>query len=186
MKFKRTSWRPATLLLAIAWLTVSRGAVAGDSVPSEYQVKAAFLLNFGKFVSWPAADFAGTNAPLVIGVLGDNPFRGDLKNMITGKSIAGHPVVFRAFTAPAAVRNCNILFVCRSAQKDAAEILTTLQSANVLTVTENLPHFAASGFAINFVTAHDHIRFEINRPAAAHAGLAISSKLMSLALPPKP
>jgi hypothetical protein len=183
---KHKSWRPATLLLALAWLAVGRDAVARDSVRSEYQVKAAFLLNFGKFVSWPAADFAGTNAPLVIGVLGDNPFHGDLKKMITGKRIAGHPLVFQAFTAPAAARNCHILFVCRSAQKDAPELLCTLHGANVLTVTENLPHFGASGFAINFVMAQDHIRFEINRPAAAHAGLAISSKLMSLALPPEP
>ena len=186
MKFKRKSWRPAILPLALAALMATRAVVAGDSVASEYQVKAAFLLNFGKFVSWPAADFAGPNAPLVIGVLGDNPFHGDLKKMIIGKRIAGHPVVFQAFTTPATVGSCHILFVCQSAQKEAAEILTTLQGANVLTVTENLPHFAASGFAINFVMAQDHIRFEINRPAATRAGLAISSKLMALALPPDP
>ncbi|HWY32481.1 MAG TPA: YfiR family protein [Candidatus Acidoferrum sp.] len=186
MKFKRKSWRPAIPLLALAWLTVSGAAAARDSVALEYQVKAAFLFNFGKFVSWPAADFTGTNAPLVIGVLGNNPFHGDLKNMIAGKNIEGHPVVFRQFMAPEAVRNCNILFVSQSAQKDAPAIFAALRGAKVLTVTENLPHLAGSGFEINFVLAQDNIRFEINSPAVAQAGLAISSKLMSLALPPEP
>lgn len=186
MKFKRNSWRPAIPLLALAWLIVSGVAAARDSVTLEYQVKAAFLFNFGKFVNWPAADFTGTNAPLVIGVLGDNPFHDDLNDMIAGKNIEGHPVVFRQFTTPGAVRNCNILFVSESAQKDAPAVLAAIRGANVLTVTENLPHFGASGFAINFVRAQDNIRFEINSPAVARAGLAISSKLMSLALPPDP
>ena len=186
MKVKRKSWRPAIPLLALAWLTVSGAAAARDSVTLEYQVKAAFLFNFGKFVNWPAADFADTNAPLVIGVLGNNPFHGDLKNMIAGKNIEGHPVVFRQFTAPESVRNCNILFVSQSAQKYAPAILAAIRGAKVLTVTENLPHLAGSGFAINFVLAQDNIRFEINSPAVAQSGLAISSKLMSLALPPEP
>jgi len=186
MKVKRKSWRPAIPLLALAWLTVSIVAAARDSVTLEYQVKAAFLFNFGKFVNWPAAVFSDSNAPLVIGVLGSNPFHDDLKDMIAGKSLEGHPVVFRQFTAPEAVRNCNILFVSQSAQKYAPAIFAALRGAKVLTVTENLPHFARSGFAINFVLAQDNIRFEINSPAVAQAGLAISSKLMSLALPPEP
>jgi hypothetical protein len=171
------------LLLALGWLAMA-SLEARASIPSEYAVKAAFLLNFGKFVSWPESDFQNPGAPLVIGVLGNNPFHEDLKQMIAGKSIAGHPLLFRRLQTPEAVRNCHILFVSQSAQKDAPAILAVLRNADVLTVTENLPHFADSGFAINFVTVQDHIRFQINHPAAARTGLTISSKLLSLALPP--
>jgi len=186
IQVKRGSRFPATWLLAVFWLAAGSGLAARESVPSAYAVKAAFLFNFGKFVSWPESDFANKSAPLVFGVLGDNPFHGDLKNMIAGKSIEGHPLVFQSLQAPAAVRNCNILFISESAQKDAPAILAALRGADVLTVTENLPHFAGSGFAINFVMVDDHIRFEINQPAAARTGLTISSKLLALALPPEP
>lgn len=173
-------------LLAWLWLAAGGGRAAGEPVPSEYAVKAAFLLNFGKFVSWPESGFPNRNAPLVIGVVGSNPFHEDLRKMIEGKSIEGHPLVFRVLQTPEAVRNCQILFVSQSAQKDAAAILAALRGADVLTVTENLPHFAGSGFIVNFVTVQDHIRFQINHSAAARTGLTISSKLLSLALPPDP
>ena len=174
------------LLAGLLWLAAGNGLAARESVPSEYAVKAAFLLNFGKFVSWPDRDFPNSNAPLVIGVLGSNPFHEDLKRMIAGKSIEGHPLVFRQLQTPEAVRNCHILFVSQAAQKDAPAILEALRGVDVLTVTENLPHFASAGLAVNFVTVQDHIRFQINQPAAARTGLTISSKLLSLALPPDP
>jgi hypothetical protein len=186
MKSNRKPWRVIFIVQTLSWLIMVPGAAAQDSVPLEYEVKAAFLFNFGKFVSWPTTGFVGTNAPMVIGVLGGNPFKDDLKNMIAGKSINGHPLVVRLLAAPDAGRNCQILFICRAAQKDATAILASLHGANVLTVTENLPHFASSGFAINLVMAADTIRFEINNPAAEQAGLTISSKLRSLALPAEP
>ncbi len=175
--------RSGLILLALSTVTLAGRLGAQDGAPSEYQVKAAFLFNFAKFVNWPAAEFPRSDAPLVIGVYGDNPFHDDLKNMIVGKNIKGHPVVFQVVTAPTAAKNCHILFVSASEQNDAPAVLGALHGANVLTVTENMPHFAGSGFAINFVMDQDKIRFEINGAAAAQAGLAISSKLMSLARP---
>ena len=174
------------LLLGLFWLATANGLAARESVPSEYAVKAAFLLNFGKFVSWPENDFPSNNAPLVIGVVGGNPFHDDLGKMIAGKSIAGRPLVFHLLQTPGEVRNCHILFVSQSAQKDAPAILEALRGADVLTVTENLPHFANSGFTVNFVTVQDHIRFQINQPAAGRTGFTISSKLLSVALRPEP
>jgi hypothetical protein len=172
------------LLSGLFWFAAVNGLAARESVPSEYSVKAAFLLNFGKFVTWPENDFPSNSAPLVIGVVGGNPFHEDLRKMIDGKSIGGRPLVFRLFPTPEAVRNCHILFVSQSAQRDAPAILAALRGADVLTVTENLPHFANSGFTVNFVTVQEHIRFQINQPATARTGLTISSKLLSLALPP--
>jgi hypothetical protein len=183
MNFLRRCCRSGILFLALLLLAPAGRLQAQESLPSEYQVKAAFLFNFAKFVTWPAGDFAGPDAPLVIGVYGDDPFHGDLKIMVAGKRIKGHPVVFRLVTAPANAKSCHILFVSASAQKDAADVLGALHGANVLTVTENMAHFAKSGFAIEFVTEQDKIRFEINDAAAAQAGLAVSSKLMALAKP---
>ena len=95
MNFIQKCRRPAMVLLMLIYLASGTVTVpAQESAPSEYQLKAAFLYNFGKFVSWPARDFGSNNAPLVIGVFEDNPFHDDLKNMIAGKNINGHPVRF--------------------------------------------------------------------------------------------
>ena len=186
MTFKRKSWRVVIMLLALSWMMGGRGVAAREVVPLEYEVKAAYLFNFGKFVSWPAGCFSASNAPLVIGVWGGNPFHEDLRNMVAGKRIAGHPVEFRVLTSTDEAKDCQILFVSQAAQKDASAIFAALHGASVLTVTENLPHFAGSSFAINLVMSADSIRFQINNPAAEHAGLTISSKLRSLSLPPNP
>jgi hypothetical protein len=183
MNFIHKCRPPGILLLMLLWLAWGAEVRAQENATLEYQVKAAFLYNFGKFVSWPDTNFDRPDAPLVIGVLGGNPFHDDLKNMIVDKTINGHPVIFRMVTALAGAKNCHILFISASVQNDAANILGALHGANVLTVTENMTHFAQSGYAINFVTEQDKIRFEINGAAAAQAGLTVSSKLMSLAKP---
>lgn len=87
-------------LAAILAAQLLRGGyvLAQNGGYSEYQVKAAFLYNFGKFVEWPANDFASTNAPLVIGVYGEDPFGNDLAEVVRGKNINGHPVVTREVT----------------------------------------------------------------------------------------
>ena len=184
MNFIQTCRRLAIALLMLIYLASGAPTLpAQESAPSEYQLKAAFLYNFGKFVSWPARDFGSNNAPLVIGVFEDNPFHDDLKNMIAGKNINRHPVVFRLVAALADAKSCHILFVSASAQKDAANIIGTLHGANVLTVTENMTHFAQSGYTVDFVMEESKVRFEINDAAAVQAGLSISSKLMALAKP---
>jgi len=160
------------------------GAVAQSDSPSEYQVKAAFLYNFGKFVEWPSAAFASPAAPFVIGIYGGDPFQGDLDRIVAGKSIDGHPVAVQVVTSVAALKECNIVFLSNGHEKRMAEIAAALGGANVLTVTENMKHFSDSGFMINFIVTGDHIGFQINNAAARRAGLAISSKLLSLARPP--
>lgn len=157
--------------------------------PPDYRVKAAFVYNFGQFVEWPASAFASNNAPLIIGVLGGDPFHGDCERIVANKSINGHPVVVRQINYPVNVRpapaypdlkNCHILFIGASATGNLPDILNALKGASVLTVTDGLDHFAASGVAINFVMENERVRFEINDDAARRAGLKISSKLLML------
>ena len=156
---------------------------AQESPPTEYQIKAAFLFNFAKFVQWPQAAFTGAASPIVVGVLGENPFHDDLARTIRNKSIDEHPLVIKEFRSPTEATNCHILFISTSEKNRLPEILKGLKGTSVLTVGE-MEHFTESGGMINFVLKGKKIRFQINNDEAARAGLKISSKLMSLALPP--
>jgi hypothetical protein len=140
-------------------------------------------------VEWPDAAFAGTNAPLVIGVLGGDPFHGDCERIVANKNINGHPVVVRQISrspspgqAPGYpdLKGCHILFISVSESDNLPDILDALKGASVLTVTDNLDHFATSGVIINFVMENKNVRFEINDEAARRAGLRVSSKLLML------
>jgi hypothetical protein len=175
----------AVWLLAM-WLLAGNERLAAQSAGlSAYQVKAAFLYNFGKFVEWPATTFTNTTAPLVIGVFGDDPFHGDLERIISKKNVAGHPVVVRHVSSPADVKGCEIIFVSVAQHDHAAVMAGAIQSFGILTVTEDMSHFADSGYAISFITVDDSIHFEINNAAALKAGLNISSKLLALAKTPE-
>jgi hypothetical protein len=176
--------RRSFLRLSLLWLLLAGGLVHAQAPPpTEYQLKAAFLFNFAKFVEWPPAAFASNTSPIVIGVLGQNPFHDDLAQMVRNKTIDNHPLVIQEFRALAEATNCHILFVSTSEKDRLPEILKALKGASVLTVGE-MDHFTESGGMINFVIKENKIRFQINSDQAAKAGLKISSKLMSLALRP--
>lgn len=155
-------------------------ARSAELPPGEYQLKAAFLFNFAKFVDWPENAFAETNSPLVIGILGQNPFGQDLEKLVQNKSIGSHPLVVETLTSAAQARSCHILFVSNSETPHLREVFGGLRKACVLTVGEN-ERFVESGGMINFVIEGKKIRFEINDSAAKEAGLKVSSKLLSLA-----
>jgi len=148
--------------------------------PNEYQVKAAFLFNFIKFVEWPADAFADDNAPLVIGVIGNDPFGSTLDNTVGGKSINGRPLAVRRFSRGQDFKVCHILFVSSSEKNHLAEIIQSLRGTSVLTVGE-VAQFNQRGGIINFVLESSKVRFEINAGAAEQSRLKISSKLLVLA-----
>jgi hypothetical protein len=170
--------------LGLGWLALaSPAAPATENAPTEYQIKAAFLFNFAKFVQWPSAAFAERNSPLLIGVLGDDPFHGDLAGTIHNKSVDEHPLILKEVPSLVEATNCHILFICASEKKRLPQVLQALQRASVLTVSE-MEGFTENGGMINFVLEGTKIHFQINQEAAARAGLKISSKLMSLARRP--
>jgi hypothetical protein len=176
--------RTGTWFLALLLLLAGGNQVRSqDASPSEYQVKAAFLYNFGKFVNWPGNAFTRADAPLVIGVFGSNPFNGDLERIVAHKKIDGHPVIVRLVKNAAEAKNCHILFVRATELAGAGKLTEALHGVPVLIVTENVNAFMASGYDINFVMEENKIRFEINNQAATQTGLTISSKLLSLAKP---
>lgn len=164
------------LALGTAGLLLLAGSAAAVS---EYQVKAAFLLNFGKFVEWPPESFA-EDRTLQICVLGEDPFGEDLDATLSGRSVGRNPVKPHRVASPAAARSCEIVFVSRSERHRTDEIVAALRGRPVLLVGE-VERFARRGGMINFVEVDQKIRFEINEEAAKRAGLRISSQLLKLA-----
>lgn len=146
---------------------------------SEYQVKAAFLYNFAKFVEWPTASSAGV-PELVIGIWGDDPFGAVLDNVVRGKTVSQRPLLIRRLTRMEEARSCQVLFVSRSEQERLSPLLEILRGQPVLTVSES-DRFAQRGGMINFILVNENVKLEINPNAATAAKLKIKSNLLSLA-----
>jgi YfiR/HmsC-like len=146
----------------------------------EYQVKAAFLYNFAKFVEWPAQTFKTPQDPIMVCVLGHNPFGNALEDVMRGKSIEGRAFAFRQVSNFEEASSCQILFISSSEGKHFHALYGNANPARILTVGE-AQGFASAGGVINFKLDEGHVHFEINVGAAEHAQLQISSKLLSLA-----
>jgi len=148
----------------------------------EYEVKAAFLVNFAGFVRWPAAAFADAASPFVVCVAGDNPFGAAFEPFKRIK-VAGRSLLVQPIGSTAALPgNCHILFVAGSKTPRLSGILGALRKAAVLTVSD-LEDFAVDGGMIQFYVRNEKIRFEINQRAAEEAGLKIDARLLQLAAP---
>ena len=148
--------------------------------PGEYEVKAAFLYNFAKFVEWPQGAFADADSPLIIGVLGEDPFGEVLDRTVAGKLAQGRPLRIQRWKRLTEIRRCHILFVSTSERGALPELLETFQAAAVLTVSES-DKFAERGGIVHFLLIGSKVRFEINDVSAKKAGLKISSRLLALA-----
>lgn len=171
----------AVVLLLSVVFPIVPDCRAQNSQPTEYQIKAAFIYNFARFVDWPTQAFADASSPFIIGVLGKNNFGSSLAQTIHGKSVHGHPLEFKLVPSLAQATNCQVLFISTSEKSRVSKIISTLGRASILTVGES-DDFIARGGMIDLKIVDDKVRFEINNSAAKGAGLAISSKLLTLAL----
>lgn len=146
----------------------------------EYQVKAAFLYNFARFVEWPASAFEKPDDPVRICILGENPFGSALEQAISGKVVEGRRFIVRQVSNNEPVGRCQVLFVNSSERKRFRSLAAGLKGRGILTVGES-SGFASDGGIINFKLEAGRVRFEINPDAAEQERLRISSKLLSLA-----
>lgn len=168
-------------LVVFALVMAPGGRTQDNTQPSEYQIKAAIVYNFAKFVSWPPQAFAAPDSPIVIGVLGKNVFGPALEQTIHNKVINQHPLEFREFHSVQEATNCHILFISPSEKERLAGILDALRGSSVLTVSE-MDQFIESGGMINLEIVDGTVHFEINADAAKKAGLTVSSKLLGVAI----
>ena len=155
---------------------------ARAQVAKEYQIKAAYLYNFAKFVEWPAERFADDRAPLVIGIWGKDPFGEELQAIARGHKINGRNIVIKQVETAEEAGGVHLLFFSDGGDGRLAEILAALKGNAVLTVGQS-DKFIAAGGMINFVREADKVRFEIDADAAERAGLKISAQLLKLAKP---
>jgi len=178
----RVQARYARASVRALWVLVSClvAACVQAEPATEYQVKAAFLYNFAKFVEWPPASFAGPAGPLEICVLGQDPFGEELRSITQDKLVNGHRLEVRHVDDAQQARSCHILFVASSEKGQLKLILESLHGSSVLTVGDS-KGFTEHGGMINFVLEDDRVKFDVNRKAAEEAGLKISSKLLSVA-----
>ena len=168
------AWMIATMMAASPLPSSAQTAAA-----SEHQVKAAFLFNFVKFVTWPPDTFAGDKKSMKLCVVGRDPLGDELSRMISGKSVRDHPLEFLRITDPSSARGCHLVYVGQEWGR-AREFITAVRGVPALTVGE-VPDFVAWGGVINLVMENEQVRFEINLDAANTAGLKVSSKLLALA-----
>lgn len=184
-KPERAHWLHAPFALAFLMVFLSTHVVGprvghAQDAPSEYQIKAAYLFNFLKFVEYPPESFSDPLAPFVIGVVGDDPFGSALPQVVVGKTVQGRDLVIHLYHAGEDLRGAHILFISASERKRLPMILSGLHGSTVLTVADT-PGFLEAGGMIQFLNENGRVRFAINVDAAGQSRLKLSSKLLSLA-----
>lgn len=145
----------------------------------EYELKAAFLYNFAKFVIWPQEAEQSSDS-LTLCIVGPDPFGPSLEQVLSGKTVRGRRLEIRRFASAEEVEGCELIFVAESVARDPRDVLAAVRGRGVLTVADS-GDFARRGGAINLVEQGNRIGFEINPSAAHREGLVVSSKLLRLA-----
>jgi hypothetical protein len=171
------STRRTVLFLLLALLCGSSSIQVKAQTINEYQVKAAFIFNFAKFVEWPSDAF-GDGGALVVGMIGDDPFGGSL-DRLDGNTANGRTLRIKRFRWGDDLRACQVLFISASEGRHLNKIMDSIRGTSVLTIGEST-QFTQSGGMIRFVIQENKVRFEINASAAGQARLRISSKLLAL------
>ena len=167
-------------MAAVVYLLFAGSIALGQQKPSEYQVEAAYLYNFGRFVEWPAKGSSPQNSSFTICVLGDDPFGHALDATLAGEMIGNQKVTARRISSPQMAADCQILFISSSEANRLNKIMEALDKNAVLTVSD-IPQFSQRQGMIQFVSEENRIRFEVNLTATQRAGLTLSSELLKVA-----
>lgn len=173
----KTATATRRLFVASALLLLLSGVSWAAPTAPEYQLKAVFLFNFTQFVEWPPPAFETATSPIVIGILGSDPFGAYLDDTVKNETINGRPLSIERYTKVEDVKLCHVLFISRSETPRLQQILTGLKNKNILTVSE-IENFSRLGGMIRFTTVENKVRLRINLEATKAANLTISSKLL--------
>jgi hypothetical protein len=174
------SWAGLTPLAlgCVALLFASAASAPAAAAESrEFEVKAVFLFSFAQFVEWQPGAFQNAGDPIVIGILGSDPFGAYIDEAVSGEKVNDRAIVIRRFSSVEDVGACHILFISESEVSRLGQILVALKGRSILTVSD-IDHFSLDGGMIRFVMEKNKVRLRINNDAAMSAGLRISSKLL--------
>lgn len=182
---KPVTIRRSALVLSAAAVLAMRLALpaggVGAPAPTEWEVKAAYLYNFARFVEWPEPASDAADAPFVVGVLGRDPFGRVLDDTLSGKTLGGRPIVVRRLEKAQEAETVQILFVSSSAAGELPAILRATEGRPILTVGDS-EGLARRGVILNFRLQENRVRFEVNLRRAEESHLRISSQLLKLAV----
>ena len=168
------------LAVAVAWLAAVCPAQAQRASFNEREVKAVFLFNFAQFTEWPPRAFADPQSPIVIVILGEDPFGRALDDVVAGEAVRNRRLVIERLRRVEDVKTCHILFVSPSEAEKYEQIFARLEGRSILTVGDT-EGFATRGGIIRFLTERNRIRLRVNVAAARGAGLTISSRMLRAA-----
>lgn len=146
---------------------------------SEHEIKAVFLFNFAQFVEWPSEVFQDTDSPIIIGILGKDPFGVFLEETVDGEEVNGHPLVIERYSNVKQIKNCHILFIHPAFTTRLDNVLKELKGKEILTVSEG-SNFIKQGGMIRFIKERNKIRLQVNLSAVKASEITISSKLLRL------
>jgi hypothetical protein len=177
IRIRKIEFALAVLMSVLSFPAVPRSAAAQASAVPDYQVKATFLFQFTQFVDWPQEAFTSGQAPLVIGILGQDPFGTFLDQIVRNEKANDRALAVRRYPRLEDVKNCQLLFVSGSEVERMGEIVAALKGQSILIVAD-ADGFADRGGMIQFVTQQNRLRLKINLEAARAAKLTISSKLL--------
>lgn len=171
--------RIVLILLTIILSGVSSVALADLQEDRAKKIEAAFLLQFCKYVTWPDAAFPEADAPIIVGILGRDPFGSVIDDLARLAKVNGRTIEIRRYTDFSAISSCHLLFISQSMSSQVQKISETVEGLPILLVTDSkdFSHFSI----INFVTVNKKIRFNIRQENYQKAGLKISSKLLQVA-----
>jgi hypothetical protein len=167
------------LVLAILWIAGSSSSSAQESTASEYEIKAAYLINFPKYAEWPAEAFAAADSPIVIAVLGETKMTEEVQKIIEDRTVNGRKIVLKHLAFGEDLGACHILFIPAPELQRSRNLLAKLKRG-VLTIGESNDFFDQGGI-INLALRNQTIELEVNLTAARNAGIKFSSKFLRLA-----
>jgi len=176
---RQTGLKYALPAMLVALLSCAPAfSMADNHQTTEYKIKAAFLYNFSRFVTWPEHD-RKENGKFNLCILGSDPFR-ELLDPLSGKSVQKSSLNVKRLATLDQDHACQMIFISQTGNRDLKYIMSVLKGQPVLTVSD-IEDFTTHGGIIQFKLADNKVRFNINIDNASHAGLTISSKLLSLA-----
>ncbi len=171
-------------MLSRLWLVIGAvlliSSLRLSAQSKEYQIKAAFLYNFSQFVEWPPSALGGAHEPIILGIIGEDPFGAYLDELVRGEKVNHHPLVVQRYASADEIKQCHVLFISRSKGPPPGPLLASLKGRSVLTVGDS-DEVAKAGVMIRFLTDQNKIRLRINVEAAKAVNLTISSKLLKAA-----
>ena len=171
------------VLLSVSVAVGANAQSSASAATSEYLIKAGFIYNFAQLVQWPSTAFSQADSPIVIGILGTDPFGTSIDRVIENKKLDGRNLIVKRLRWSKDLKDlteCNILFISSSEKEHIPDVINMLKWLPILTIGET-PGFAARGGIINLTLEDNKVRFEVNIGAAKQANLNISSRLLALA-----